>query len=55
MLAFNVGMFKSLKLAIHLTEAGRNNRQDKNEHTSKQETYQQKGEAEYLHANHDSM
>lgn len=46
MLVFNIGMFKSQKLAIRLTEAGRNNRQDKNEDTSKQETYEKKGEAE---------
>lgn len=55
MLVFNIGMLKSQKLAIIFTEAGRNNRQDKNEHTSKQETYEQKGEAEYVHTNHDSM
>lgn len=39
----------------NLTEAGRNNKQDKNEHTRKQKTYEQKGEAEYVHANHDHV
>lgn len=43
------------KLTFCFTEAGRNNNQDKNEHTCKQKTYEQKGEAEHVRANQDHI
>lgn len=42
----------SHKFAIRFTEAQNTG---ENEHTSKQETYEQKGESEYVHVNHDHI